>query len=205
MTNSKSVLRGPIKGLCGVFFAALLLTASSAWAQWELNSDHSAINFVSIKNGSVGEVHSFASLVGFIGAGGNAQLTIDLDSVSTLIPIRNERLRELLFETVKFPAAKITAQVEPAVLAAAAEGGIITADLSFILSLHGLEKKLMAPIAIVGEGEGLIRVYSTRPILINAADFGLDGGIEALRAIAGLKDISTSVPVTLSLSFRPAK
>lgn len=201
MTDFPRILRGLNGWLCRVLFTALLLSASSAWAQWELNSDSSVTNFVSIKNGSVGEVHSFTSLVGFIFAGGNAQLSIDLDSVNTLIPIRNERLRELLFETLKFPDAIITAQVGRDVLATAEKGGSTNIDLPFTLMLHGLQKKITASIAVVGEGDGLIRVYTISPILIDAADFGLEPGIEALRKIAGLEDISTSVPVTLSLSF----
>ncbi len=73
----------------------LLAPCGMAWAEWELDNSQSAVNFVSIKNGSVGEVHSFASLVGYIGAAGNVQLTINLDSVETLIAVRNERMREL--------------------------------------------------------------------------------------------------------------
>ena len=183
----------------------LLAPCGAAWAEWELDNTKSAVNFISIKNDSVGEIHSFASMVGYIGAAGNVQLTINLDSVETLIAVRNERMRELLFDTVTFPSAQLTAQVAPAVLAEAAKGGIVTAELPVILSLHGKEKTLPISVVVVGEGNGSLRVFTARPVLINAADFGLESGVKALQDIAGLRAISNAVPVTVQLLFVQAK
>jgi polyisoprenoid-binding protein YceI len=182
----------------------LLLPCGSAWAQWELDNTRSVVNFVTVKNASVGEINSFSSLVGYIGAAGKVQLTISLDSVETLVPIRNERMRELLFETVQFPAATISAQLEPALLAAAAEGGVLTADVPITLTLHGHEKALSMPVIVVAEGDGRLRVFSARPVLVNAGDFGLQAGVAALQKIAGLQSISNAIPVTLHLLFVPA-
>jgi len=191
--------------LSGLLMAlTLLLAAGAARAQWELDNDKSTVNFVSIKNDKVAEIHSFTSLVGYIGAAGKVQLGIDLDSVETLIPIRNERMRELLFDTARFPAAKISAQVDPVILTATADGGVVTADLPITLSLHGIEQTLTAPVVVVREGDNRLRVLTSRPVLVNAVDFGLDSGITALREIAGLKAISVAVPVTLQLVFIPA-
>lgn len=183
----------------------LLAPCGVAWADWELDDTESAVNFVSIKNNSVGEVHTFTSLVGFIGAAGNVQLTISLDSVETLIDVRNERMREMLFETVKFPVAQITAQVDTALLAEVAGGNTVTTDLPVTLTLHGQEKALTISVVIVGEDDGSLRVLSTRPVVINAADFGLDGGVTVLQEIVGLQAISNAVPVTLQLLFVQAR
>jgi polyisoprenoid-binding protein YceI len=183
----------------------LLAPYGLASADWELDSASSTIHFVSVKNVSVGEVHSFASLVGFIGAAGNAQVTVDLNSVQTLIDIRNERMRELLFETAKFPVATVSAQVDPSVLALASEGGVLTVEVPVTLSLHGQEKTLTTSLVVVGESEGRLRVFSAAPILVNAADFGLVPGVEALQKIVGLQSIATAIPVTLQLQFVQAK
>ena len=188
-----------------VLAALLLVSSALAWADWELDDENSTINFVSIKNNSVGELHNFDSLVGYVGAAGNAQLTVNLENVETLIEVRNERMREMLFETVKFPVATITAQVDQGVLAMAAGGGVVMTDLPFTLSLHGQEKTLTASVVIAGEGENRLRVYSATPILINAADFGLTAGIAALQKVAGLEAISTVVPVTLQLQLVKVK
>ena len=182
----------------------LMVSCSTAFAGWELDNDKSSVNFVSIKNDSVGEVHSFTSLVGFIGDDGEAQLTISLESVETLIDIRNDRMREMLFETVKFPTANVLAHVDPALLAVAAEGGVVTTELSLTLSLHGKEKPMTVPVVIVGEGDGYLRIFNGQPILVNAEDFDLAAGVAALQKVAGLDAISNAVPVTLQLFFVPA-
>ncbi len=186
-----------------LLLAALALFSATAFAQWELDNEHSSINFISIKNSAVAESHQFESLVGYVGRDGAVQLGINLDSVQTLIDIRNERMRESLFETDKFPAANVTATVDPAVLQAAVEGGTVSTEVAFQLSLHGQKKTLRAPLVAVGEAGGVLRVFSARPLVINAADFGLEGGVQALQKIAGLNAISTAVPVSLHLVFRP--
>ncbi len=180
-----------------------LLTAVQAAAQWELDGERSSINFISMKNAAIAETHSFTSLVGYIGKTGNVQLNIDLNSVETQVPIRNERMQKLLFETAEFPNAKISANVDPAVLAAVVEGGTVGTEIPVTLSLHGLEQELAVAVTVFSDG-GSLRVISSRPLLLRAADFGLADGIEALREIAGLKTISTAIPVTLNLHFRHA-
>jgi polyisoprenoid-binding protein YceI len=183
----------------------LLAPCGMAWADWELDNAQSVVNFVSIKNDSVGEVHNFTSVTGSIGAAGNVQMTINLDSVETLIAVRNERMRELLFETVKYPSAQLTAKVEPAVLAEASKGGVVKAELPVTLSLHGKDKTLTVAVVVVGGADGSMRVFTARPVLVNAADFGLENGVTALQHVAALKAISSVVPVTLQLLFVQAK
>lgn len=190
------------KSTMGVLLGlALVLSAANARAQWDLDSERSAINFISIKNNTVAETHHFTSMVGFIGAEGNVQVAIDLDSVDTLIPIRNERMREMLFETAKFPAAQISAQVDPALVAGLADAGTIVAEIPITLSLHDVERKLMAPLTIISDDTGRLRVFTSRPLVVNVADFGLAKGVEALREIAGLKAIAGAIPVTINLTF----
>ena len=183
---------------------ALLGPALSAWAQWELDSTKSAVNFISIKNDSVAEVHSFGELVGYVSAQGKVHLGIDLVSVETLIEIRNERMRELLFETVSFPSATVSAQVAPEIVGALNSGATLNTELNFTLALHGVEKSFASPVVLIGESDGGIQVFTSSPVIINAADFGLVPGIDALREVAGLNAISTAVPVTVHLVFNRA-
>lgn len=189
----------------GLFALALVLFSGMTQAQWELDSSNSSVSFISIKNGTVGERHHFTSLVGFVSEDGNVQVAIDLDSVDTLIEIRDERLRELLFETAKFPAAKLHAKILPEVVSAAAQGGLITAEIPVTLEMHGHKQTLNVNVVVIGEGNRRMRVLSAKPILVNAADFGLTGGVAALQKIAGLQSIAGVVPVSLQLLFVPAE
>lgn len=191
----------PARWLFAVFF---LLASASGWARWELDGDKSTVNFVSIKNDAVAEIHRFESLLGYIGEDGEVRLTIELASVETLVDIRNQRMREMLFQTVDFPAATVSAKVDPGLIAAVGQGGTLTTELTFTLALHGAEKQLSVPVTLVGENTGRIQVFTPGPVIVNAADFGLAAGVAALQQVAGLQAISTAVPVTVHLVFNRA-
>ena len=178
-----------------------LTTSVGASAQWDLDNDRSVLNFISIKNASIAETHSFKSLSGHIGKEGNTHLNIDLASVETLIEVRNERMQSMLFETAKFPTATITAQVAPEILnELAAAGGTAVTEIPVNVSLHGVDATLTASVTVFGDQESF-RVVTTRPIILSAKGFGLGVGISALQEVAGLANIATAVPVSFSLLF----
>jgi hypothetical protein len=188
-----------VLGLC-----VLLVGATAAQAQWELDNSRSSLDFLSIKNDAIAESHHFTEMAGFIGSEGKVQIGIDLNSVETLIPIRNERMREMLFRTVEFPAANITSDVDPGMLAIVTDGGLVTTDIEVVLSLHGQQATLSVPVLVSGGEGSVLRVISARPVIVNAGEFALVAGVEALREVAGLSSISTAVPVTFNLVFVPA-
>ena len=190
------------------FYALLalaLVTAFSgrAFAAWDLDNERSAVQFMSVKNASIAELHHFKTIAGGISDDGDAQVVIDLDSVETLIPIRNERLRKLLFDTLRFPAATISANV-PEGLASLAAGESRDVDLEVSVDLHGIIAPVMAKAQVTRLADGSLRVALNEPLLIQASDFGLEDGIGALREVAGLASISTAVPVTATLVFTPS-
>ncbi len=174
-----------------------------ALAQWELDSAHSSLYFVSIKNDSIAETHHFDSLVGYVGQDGQVSLTIDLNSVNTSIEVRDGRMKEMLFDTANFPTASVVAAVDPAILAEVAKGATIATEVPVKLSLHGIDKELSVPVTIFSDGSSM-RVMTPHPVLVRADDYGLVDGINALREVAGLNAISTAVPVSFSLSFKGA-
>jgi polyisoprenoid-binding protein YceI len=173
-------------------------------AEWTLDNEASRLSFVSIKNASVAELHHFKALSGTIGDDGAARIVIDLDSVETLIPIRNQRMRELLFETVRFPAATLSAQV-PTDLGSLQAGESRATSLEVSIDLHGVTAPYAAKADVTRLADGSLQVVLSEPVLVKAADFGLDAGIEMLREVAGLGSISTAVPVDASLVFTPGE
>lgn len=180
--------------------AAMLCSGGVCAASWKLDPAQSTLNFISIKNTGVAETHRFTELSGSIGEQGEVNVAIALASVDTLIQIRDQRMRELLFNTATFPQATLTAAVEADVLKALAEGETVSMEVPVTLALHGEEKSLRVPVVASRQDDSL-RVLSARPVVVNAADFGLTGGIAALQKIAGLQSIATAVPVTINLVF----
>lgn len=178
------------------------LGSTGVLAAWELDSERSALQFMSVKNASVAELHHFKVLAGGISDDGDAQVVVDLDSVETLIPIRNQRLRELLFETVRFPAATLSAEVPDGLLSLAV-GQSLQTGMAIEVDLHGTTVSYPADVLVTRLSTGGLQVVLSEPIIVKAADFGLDAGIDVLREVAGLKNISTAVPVSGQLVFVP--
>ncbi len=178
-----------------------ILFSSMATANWTLKPELSSIHFVSVKKSKVAEVHSFEKLKGGIDNNGNVEISIDLDSVETLIPIRNERMREMLFETKKFPMAKVTAQIDAVALDKLKVGDSFMQVKDVSLSLHGKTSTVSAELQVVKLGGKQFLITTVKPIIIKLADFDLLGGVEALRAVAKLPSIASEAPGVINLIF----
>ena len=180
---------------------ALLFVATPTWADWSLNNAQSQLSFVSIKKGDIAEVHRFDQLDGSVDANGNVTLTIQLASVDTAIPIRDQRMREMLFNTNAFPSATLTAKVDASALDKLATGDILTSSLEGELSLHGQKSAVTAELAVARLAPNKLLVSSRKPLVLQAGDYDLLEGVEQLREVAGLSSISKAVPVSFVLTF----
>ena len=182
-----------------IFTLILSVSASFANAEskpWTLQKESSSINFFTVKNSTIGETHQFTDFSGSI-VKGMAKITIKPDSVSSNIDIRNERMREFLFETKMYPTIEITANV--ADLLKNIQPGLSSQSIPAKLALHGVTKDIQIQAAVSAVGNQL-RVSSAEAIIINAADFAMGDGIKKLAELAGV-EIVWSVPVNVDLLF----
>lgn len=177
-----------------------VLFAGAAQAHWSLDNDTSTLSFVTVKAEHVAEVHTFDSLSGTIGDDGGVEITIELASVNTMIPIRNERIQEMLFETNLFPDSIITGSIDLDALTDMDAGSSVARQIDFELSLHGQSVALAADVQITRTGEGVI-VSTLKPLVVMADSFALTAGVEMLREVAGLPSISRAVPVSFTVVF----
>lgn len=178
-----------------------LLLAGNAQAHWELANSDSTLSFVTIKADNVAEVHTFDQLSGSVGDDGSLEVVIELASVNTLIPIRDERMQNLLFETGMFPQAKVTGTVDLSSVTALAVGSSTRMSVQFNLNLHAQSNLLNADVLVTRLADGFT-VTTVKPLIVNAEPFGLSAGVEALREIAGLSRISLAVPTSFTVVFR---
>jgi Uncharacterized conserved protein len=155
------------------------LLSGTAMADWVLDNTQSALYFVSIKKDHIAETHTFKTLSGAITKAGQGSLNIDLASVSTNIDIRDQRMREQLFDTQKFATASVSVDLSKT----GVKPGIQTVNVT--LDLHGVKKEIPATVAITEVGN-TVQVTTVAPIVLNAADFDLAAGVTALREIAEL-------------------
>ena len=179
--------------------AALLLMTQATLADWRLTSA-SKVGYVSIKNNAIAEHNVFSGVTGSLSKKGQLKINIDLSTVETQVDIRNQRMRELFFEVTQYPQAVVTAELDVQELAQIDSGAPLEIVKPFTLSLHGVEATAEAHLRVVAVG-GRAWVSTVRPILISAADFGLEGGVFALQKIAGLEAIAAVVPVSIDLKF----
>jgi len=184
-----------------VWFTVLLLFVAPAWADWTLNNAESQLSFVSIKKGDIAEVHRFDQLDGSVDGKGNVKLTIQLASVDTAIPIRDQRMREMLFDTDAFPSAVLTATIDASEVNTLDVGDMLTSSLKGQLSLHGQSGPVTAELAVARLGPNKLLVSSRKPVVLQVADYELLEGVEKLREVAGLDSISKAVPVSFVLTF----
>ena len=177
----------------------LLLVTQATLADWRLTAA-SKVGYVSIKNNAIAEHNYFSGVTGSLNKKGQLKVSIDLSTVETQVDIRNQRMRDLFFEVMQYPEAVVTAQLDMQELAQVESGAPLELVKPFTLSLHGIESTGEAHLRIVSVG-GRAWVSTVRPILISAADFGLEGGVAALRKIAGLEAIAAVVPVSVDLKL----
>lgn len=176
--------------------------STSAFANWELLNDESSLHYISIKDLNKGELNTFKELSGSVSDSGAVSLSVNLRSVETHIPIRDERMQNELFEVEQFAAATISGNVDLETAAQLAVGETYTDTLELTLSLHGVSKEVSSGVRVTKLSNGRVLVSSLEPVIINAEDYDLAKGIEKLRNLASLPTISWVVPVTYSLVFQ---
>jgi len=186
--------------LCSNLFISQAGYADDHGKKWMLDQDESLISFVSVKKDSIGEVHTFTDFSGEI-KGHKATVTIKPDSVNSKVPIRNERMREFLFETGTYPTISITSDVT-GVLDKIKKGKTSLIELPATLSLHGADKEVVLNVSLSRNSKGTMNVASAKPVIIKAADFNMDKGIAKLSELVGNIDITDAVPVSFVLTFK---
>ena len=132
---------------------------------------------------------------------GKAEITVQLDSLDTNNEIRDERMKEHLFDTATYPAAKVTANLDMSQFEALAIGASHTVLLDMQIDLHGITEQQEFYVLVTRLGPNKVAVNNKAPLLLDAADFGFEGGLAKLQELAGLDAITPLVSVTQSFVF----
>ena len=190
-----------IRHFISVLAIAIAFASPCAFATWSLDSDSSELTFVSTKAVDIAEVHRFAELSGRISDRGKAVVTVTMSSVKTGIDIRDERMRDILFETSKYPYATIRTEIESDLIEDLGIGESARLDVQLDIELHGGVMPLDSSVIVLRLNEDTLTVASAAPVVINAKEYELAEGIESLRELANLPSIGKAVPVTFFLTF----
>ncbi|TDR17459.1 YceI family protein [Marinicella litoralis] len=188
-----------------LYFSCLLLVAchqpkvdpaetSMSPINWQLLTSESQLSFVTTKNKTITEEHTIQFHGGYIDDNRQLIVEADLSSVDTNIEIRDQRLKDLLFQVDEFPMATISSQLDRKLPL------VEPFTIEFDLDLHGTKKPMTAIVMLQSVGNKLV-VTNFEPVFVHAKDFDLDSGINQLTKIAGLQSIDYSVLVDFKLTF----
>ncbi len=134
-----------------------------------------------------------------------AHLSVDLDTFDSEIAIRNERVRNILFETsaIGWESAELAFDLPADLIAKLrADKKITGAKLEGSLKVHGGTSKL--PVTIDAGWEGAkLWVKSVGPVDVKVSDLGLTDNLHRLNAICMHDGIDDVVKVDVSLVFTP--
>jgi OOP family OmpA-OmpF porin len=182
----------------GVFAS---LSGAQAQQQWVLNGGASHFYMQTSKAESITEIHQFTGLAGTIDGSGNADVKIDLTSVSSGIDVRDVRMRFLLFETYKFPNAEITAKVDMSKLQDLTSQIRDTYPLHFTVAMHGMTKDFDASVYVTRLSDKSVSVATAKPIVVKTDDFGLTAGLAKLSEAVNGTPIVSAASFTFDLVF----
>ncbi|OEF25145.1 hypothetical protein A1QC_09690 [Vibrio rumoiensis 1S-45] len=192
------------KSLMSVLIAgAMVALPQTALAGWTLDNQNSALSFVSVKNSAVTEVHQFKNLSGLIDDKGLVMVDIDLASVDTKIEIRDQRMKDMLFNVDNYPEANLSAQINIEQLVTLKPGQSMVMPIDLELALHDKTQKIKTTVSVVVLEEGALQVTTIEPVVIYANQFGLEDGVKALQEVAKLNAIALGVPVNAQFVFKP--
>ncbi|WP_283786236.1 YceI family protein [Bermanella sp. WJH001] len=185
----------------GLLAVIVLFFSSNVFAQWTLSPDESTLKFISIKKNTIAEVSQFKEFEGSIDKAGKVNISVDLSSVDSKIGIRDQRLKSILFNVAKYSHATLKGTVDVTRASKMKAGEFFTDLVTLNLSLHGVDKDVIAEVTVVKLNDERWLISSAKPVIINAADFGMVEGINSLRELAGLSSIATAIPVTFEFIF----
>lgn len=145
--------------------------------------------------------------VALTGAAPSARLSIDIDSLDTGIPIRNERVRNLFFETtgLGWDTAELTVPALPAEVVAALKTrrAVEKAALDGQLKVHGKTAKVPLVVDARYADDGRLSVKTTVPAEVRISDFSLGDNLRRLSSVCMHDSIDDLVKVEVALEFAP--
>lgn len=186
-----------------IIVAMLLLAASyPSYAQnrYIIDESISTVNFATIKKQYVVESALISQVSGQVSESGLLTASVPLNKINTGIPIRNDRLNQLFFNSTAFPNIEVKSNIPAEFLSA--ESIIKQTTLPVSLTIMGNTKTVDITLNVVKSGD-IVAVSSARPVIIRASEFGIPAAnLRQLAATVGGLAISDTVPVGISLVLK---
>lgn len=167
---------------------------------------NSQIRFLSSKvnqeKGSITEQSEFTTSAARLEKDGRFNMTVDLSSVKTNIDIRDQRLKDWVFEVVQFPEAKISGQLDAQAVNKLALGESLKLKQPLALEIHGQKLDIEADLLVQRNAADSISVATLSPVLLDVKQMDMVKGVGQLVEVMGLSSIVEQIPVSFSGEFK---
>jgi outer membrane protein OmpA-like peptidoglycan-associated protein len=194
-------MRSVLKYLAAIALLAVAGVGSADAQEWVLNGGASHFYMETAKANQIMEIHQFTGLQGTISPDGDAEVKIDLTSVSSGIDVRDVRMRYLLFETYKFPNAEVHTHLDLLRLQDLNHQTRVVYPLHFTMSLHGMSKEFETLVSVTRITDRVVSVATIKPIVVSTDDFGLTEGLHKLMDAINGTPIVAAASFTFDLQF----
>lgn len=189
------------KWIATLIASSAFLFSTNSSADWAVDNSLSSLYFLSVKAakpGAVGitETLHFDLINGQLTKDGTINLELPLSKINTGIDIRNERMQNILFKAEHFPQIDFKGKIEIEPIKNLSDGQFVDLPFTGTLRISGQSKTIEATVRLQSLDKNRIRASTLAPVIINTDDFALTEGVDALREIAGLSSIATTIPVT---------
>ncbi|MDG1707306.1 MAG: YceI family protein [Emcibacteraceae bacterium] len=184
-----------------ITLATSLLFTNTAFADWTLNSDASNISYGTVKNSMIGESNTFKNISGSLTDNGHINISIDLASVDTLLELRDERMRDIVFKVAENASATLSGDMNLDAHKDQEIGTSRVIEATIGLELVGEKIEHDVNLVVTRLGENKVMVTPHGVLFIDADDYELLSAIETLRELAGLDIIASVVPMSFYLTF----
>ena len=193
-----------MKLLSSLAVAASLMVASPVFAgghiTWNSVDAESRVAFGSIKKNVAGEVHHFNKVSGVVKEKGEMTITIDLASVQTNIDIRDERMGKHVFQEGKATAV-ITGTIDMEEVDSMKPGETKVVEIEANLEFAGSENEIEAEMLVARLSENRVLVTTADFLMLSTEDLGIDAGVDMLKKLAKLPQITRVTPVAVRMVF----
>lgn len=174
---------------------------AAAWT-----AENSQVIFLSSKINkqlnSITEQSSFTTSTARLDKEGNFTMNVDLSSVKTNIDIRDQRLKDWVFEIAQFPQAEISGKLDPNAVNMLEVGESLHLKQPLSLNIHGQKLDIEADLFVQRNSADSISVNTLAPVLLDVKKMDMVQGVAKLVEVMGLSSIVEQVPVSFSAEFK---
>lgn len=151
--------------------------------------------------GSITEQSRFTASKATLDKQGAFKMEVDLGSVNTGIEIRDQRLKDWVFEVAQFAKADISGQVDAAAVNKLALGETLRLKQPLKLDIHGQTLDLEADLSVQRVSADKIEVATLSPVLLDIKQMNMEKGVAQLVEVMGLTTIVGQIPVSFHAEF----